>query len=324
MNKKRFDVVTIGDCKADQFIQLGRYRLISGAAGGRLLAVNFGQKIPVSKFGSFAGGNALNAAVTFSRMGLAAAVQTILGSDHDAEHVLEVMRREKIGTDLAVRQKNSLTDKSVILVAGGERTVLGYHDEKNYRLLPKFRSSWVYLTSLGKEFGPVYRRVLAEKKTQKYKIAFNPGTRQLLYAISAVRSMVKEADLLFVNIEEAQRLVARKSRDLKFLLAGLKKMGAGISVVTDGARGAYALAGDFYKISGFPAKRVDSTGAGDAFASAFTAAIIKNLPVAEALRWGSVNAAGEIGQIGVHTGLLSGNQLIARLRGKTKYQARTF
>jgi sugar/nucleoside kinase (ribokinase family) len=51
-------------------------------------------------------------------------------------------------------------------------------------------------------------------------------------------------------------------------------------------------------------ERIESTGAGDAFASATTAALCSNVPLAEALRWGLMQASSVIQKVGAQAGLL--------------------
>jgi ribokinase len=50
---------------------------------------------------------------------------------------------------------------------------------------------------------------------------------------------------------------------------------------------------------------VDRTGAGDAFASTFTAAIILGKTPAEALAWGPINSMSVVQHIGAQAGLLT-------------------
>jgi len=325
MPKARFDIVTVGDCKADHFVKLDDYKILKVRGGAPKLVLPFGKKIPVTGFHFFCGGNSLNSAVTFARLGLRPAVLTTLGGDTEGSHILEKMRAEKISVELVSIEKNSETDKSLILVAGGERTIFGYHCEKRYKFPSDLSTDWVYLTSLGSEFLSVYKAVGRGIRRKRFRLAYNPGTRQLLDSLAEVRRMIKHADLLFVNLQEAQTITASRTADAKKLLAGLRGLGAEVAVITDGSRGAYASDGArFLKIPAFPAKRVDATGAGDAFASAFTAAIIRGQSIAEALRWGSVNAAGEISQIGVHNGLCYKAQLLQALRKSPRFVAKSF
>lgn len=326
MNNKKFDVITVGDCKADHFIRLENFEVLPAKSGAEAkLVLPFAKKIPVASFEFFPGGNSLNAGVTFSRLGLRTAVLTSLGKDAEGADILKKMRSENISTLYAKTEKNCATDKSIILVAGGERTILSYHTTKCYKIPAKFPCDWVYLTSLGDEFSPVYHSILLGRKRDNYRLAYNPGTRQLLHSPKHVKMMLQLTDALFVNLQEAQMITGSKTGDCKKLLSLLSALGAKISVITDGPKGAFAVYGrDYYKIGAYPAKRVDSTGAGDAFASAFTAAIVRGSPVAEALRWGSVNSAGEISKVGVHNGLYRLDALVSVLKKSKNFKARKF
>ena len=53
-----------------------------------------------------------------------------------------------------------------------------------------------------------------------------------------------------------------------------------------------------------PADPVDRTGAGDSFASTFTAAIILGKSPEEALSWGPINSMSVVQKIGAQAGLL--------------------
>lgn len=71
-----------------------------------------------------------------------------------------------------------------------------------------------------------------------------------------------------------------------------------------------------------PADPVDRTGAGDAFASTFTAAIALGFTPAEALAWGPINSMSVVQYIGAQKGLLSRAQLEEFLKNRpAEYKA---
>jgi len=81
-------------------------------------------------------------------------------------------------------------------------------------------------------------------------------------------------------------------------------------VVTDGSHGAYGFDGRellFQPI--YPLKVVERTGAGDAFSTGFTAALVSGEDLKEALRWGTVNAAFVTQKVGTQAGLLKKAEL---------------
>src|SRR3989344_6222042 len=99
MPKSRLDVITIGDCTLDHYLKLDEGLLLkgSGSRSGRLVLA-YSQKPPVSDFLFFPGGNALNTAVGFSRLGLKVAIHTYLGMGHDGEYLLSRIEKENINT----------------------------------------------------------------------------------------------------------------------------------------------------------------------------------------------------------------------------------
>jgi ribokinase len=72
-----------------------------------------------------------------------------------------------------------------------------------------------------------------------------------------------------------------------------------------------------------PSEPVDRTGAGDSFASTFTAAIILGKTPAEALTWGPVNSMSVVQYIGAQAGLLTREALEGYLANRpAEYEAR--
>ncbi len=101
---------------------------------------------------------------------------------------------------------------------------------------------------------------------------------------------------------------------IKKLLSGIGALGPKTVVITDGPKGAYAYdsATDeylFMPIYPDPKPPVSRTGAGDAFASTFTSAIILGKSVKEALTWAPINSAYVVQQIGAQKGLLTRAEL---------------
>ena len=84
----------------------------------------------------------------------------------------------------------------------------------------------------------------------------------------------------------------------------------GTLVVTLGERG--ARIGDEI-VPAFPARVVDTTGAGDAFCAAFAVALAENRPTLDAVRWGCAAGAHMVEHEGVVPGLPTRAELEERL-----------
>ena len=97
----------------------------------------------------------------------------------------------------------------------------------------------------------------------------------------------------------------------------MKALGPTIPVITDGPNGAYALEGDtawYMPMYPDPKEPVSRTGAGDAFSSTFTSAIILGLDVPTALAWGPINSMSVVQYTGAQVGLLTREKLLEYLK----------
>ena len=108
------------------------------------------------------------------------------------------------------------------------------------------------------------------------------------------------------------------------VVAGLHHLGPTIVALTDGANGAYAFDGTSLVFApAFPGERVEATGAGDAFSSGFLGAMLHNLSVDDAVRFGSANAASVITQVGPTAGLRTFADLKKALENNPTYKTKT-
>src|SRR4029077_11944024 len=93
------------------------------------------------------------------------------------------------------------------------------------------------------------------------------------------------------------------------------RLGAKAVALTDGRRGAYSYSEEgFFYIPEYPGPRVEATGAGDAFTTAYIAALSHGLPHSEALRWGPMNAGSVVQQVGPQAGLLTKREMEIELK----------
>ena len=105
--------------------------------------------------------------------------------------------------------------------------------------------------------------------------------------------------------------------DVGAILESLHRLGPAIVAVTDGHAGAYASDGSRrYRVTCYPdpVHPVERTGAGDAFAAAFVAALVRGEPVDTALAWAPVNAMSVVQDVGSQTGLLSVSEILGHLK----------
>jgi sugar/nucleoside kinase (ribokinase family) len=311
--KKNFDIITIGDNVYDVFIELDQAEVVC-KKNNCLLCVNYADKVAVKNIIPIpAVGNSSNVAIGCSRLGLKTALYTIVGDDDIGHATLKVYKQEKVATDYVKIDKKHKSNYHVVLTYKGERTILVYHQPRDYSLPPLAPARWVYYSSVSPHHQILHKQVPAYIKRSGAKLVFNPGTFQLKEGIKGLRKILEVTEVLLVNKEEAQRLVGNFS-DIKKLLTLLAKTGPKVIVITDGPNGSYCFDGHFFyflEILKMPV--LERTGAGDAYSTGFVAALAYGKDVKEAMRWGSANSASVIQQVGARAGLLKKSALVRLL-----------
>jgi ribokinase len=314
--KKTYDFVGIGDIVADDFIRIEEAEILPADhdQGNLRLCLSFADKVPYKE--SYlvpAVGNSPNAAVAAARLGLKSAILTNIGDDYHGKLCLEALKKENISTELIVAHKDKKTNYHYVLWVKDDRTILIKHEEYNYKLYNFNEPKWVYLSSLGPNSLPFHQEL--EKyfnEHPKIKLAFQPGTFQIKFGINALAGIYKRADVFFCNKEESQRILGTDEPDISKLLKTMAALGPKIVVITDGIKGAYSYDGKevlSMRLYPDPAPPLERTGAGDAFSSTFTAALVLGMDIRDALKWAPINPMSVVQQIGARAGLLTRKEL---------------
>lgn len=326
VSKKKFDLISIGDCAIDAFIELLEARESwDKAHEHEYLTMKFADKIPYSNLTMLPAGNANNVSVGGSRLGLKTGFYGSIGKDDNGARIIQNLKKEKVDPKFLSIQPSKQTNFHIALVYRHERTILIKHEAFNYKLPQGISDTrWIYLTSVGVKGLAIHPQIVKLlKENPDIRLSFNPGTFQLRMGINKLAPLFKRTEILFVNKEEAELLLGYDSDDFKKLATDLAEYGPKTVVITDGLEGSYCLDdGMFYYVGVYPHKPKEATGCGDAFATGFTSARAYDLPVVEALRWGSRNGAGCAIEIGPQKGLLSKAQMIKDLTKSKNFQPR--
>ncbi len=314
------DIVSVGDATLDTFVKLKDASVMCSLEKDNcMLCLSYADKIPVVRLDQKVAGNALNNAVGSARLGMRTGFYGIVGDDDTAKKIKERMIHEGIDRKYLVVQKGSNSNYSVVLTYGGERTILVYHHPRKYKLPDLDGVKWVYYTSLYAKGANKLSLDLAKfVKKNKVFLAYNPGTYQIREGLRKLRRMFDVTNVLFVNKEEAQAITGDHLK-IPQLLKKMKSYVPGRVVITDGGNGSYTYDGEkAYFLPVFPVKPIEKTGAGDAFATGFVAALFHKQPAREAMRWGSANSSSVILKIGPQDGLLHLDEMKKML---TKYKS---
>lgn len=320
---QQYDFVALGDITVDAFIELSEAdaRVTKDEKTGRKkLEMDFGGKLPYKDVVIVnAVGNSPNAAVAAHRLGLRSALVTNLGHDRNGKDCLEQLRMEGVDTDFVRIHEGKKTNYHYVLRYGAERTILIKHESYPY-VLPDFGTPprFLYFSSIG-ENSIAFHHEVAKYLTDhpETKLSFQPGTFQIRLGKTELSDLYAVTEIFFCNKEEAQEILGTEEQDIPTLMRGIRELGPKIPVVTDGPNGAFALEGDtawYMPMYPDPKEPVSRTGAGDAFSSTFTSAIILGHDVPTALAWGPINSMSVVQHIGAQVGLLTQEKLTEYLK----------
>lgn len=314
----KYDIVTIGDVLRDIFVfpsvdemekPINRRFIDRKVQGEKFLLFEFGDKIAISDIAYSIGGSAGNVAAGLAKMGLKSGVIGKVGRDHEGREVLSTLREAKVNTSLVDIEDEKKTSFSIILSYQGERSILVFHSfgPQDFEIPANLDTDWVYIGPLGEKYKSLYDKLTALAAEKNIKIALNPGSIQIKDGLNSFGGLLRVAKLIFLNKEEAAELAGIPGvANIRDIVNVLKKTGVEMIVITDGKDGAYFYTNDeLVKVSAYPGNRLEATGAGDAFASGFLSAMIKNENIETCLKWGVTNSASVIEYIGAQQGLLS-------------------
>ncbi|MDO8582267.1 MAG: carbohydrate kinase family protein [bacterium] len=296
-----YDIITIGSATQDVFLTSKDYVLVPSkkfsTGVGECFA--FGSKIEVKNIFLDTGGGGTNTAATFAHLGFKTACLARVGDDAPGREIRSVLRTHGVATELMITTKKEHTAySSILLTAMGERTVLVYRGASAHfsaREMPwkKMQTRWLHISSLGGNIA-LLKKIFAFAKKEGIAIAWNPGGAELAYGYKTLKPLIAATRIFILNREEAEGLIGFQTSTSK-----------GIVVITDGKRGAYVYDGShsfFSPSTGH--KAVNTTGAGDAFGSAFVAGIMKGMTPTDALRLGILNSGLVVTKMGAKNGIL--------------------
>ena len=196
-----YDLITIGDIKLDTFVVLDDANVQCELKMPECkLCLEYGAKIDVDIVDSQMAGSAPNVAVGISRMGQKTAVFSLMGEDTTRPLALEVLARERVGTEFIETIPGVQSSYSVVLNFKSEKTILTGHIERDYHLPKNFpRPTWIYVAEMGHGYETLYKEIVDYAKADRVKIAINPGSIQIKELRQELYDLLKYFFLLFFN-----------------------------------------------------------------------------------------------------------------------------
>jgi ribokinase len=332
MSNQQFDFIGIGDVVTDAFVNIDSVSILDrevampGTSGADLMCMNYGDKIPFKWHQVVPGvGNAANASVSATRLGLRTAYVANVGDDEYGAGQIKALGDNQVDTQFVTTHPGMESNYHYVILHNADRTILVKHTEFEYAMPDIGSPRWIYLSSLAENSLPhqleIARYVQEREDTN---MAFQPGTFQMKLGIDKLKKVYEASTLFFCNVEEAKKILYSHQSDLEDkvelieeengraqavveLLEAMHQVGPRIPVITDGPDGAYARDTDgvVYHCPMYPDPKppIDRTGAGDSFSSTFTAIYAETGSVQEALLIGPINSMNVVQYVGAQEGL---------------------
>ena len=249
------------------------------------------------------GGKGANQAVAAARLGAAVTFLTGFGDDAEGRAMRERYRAEGLDVDHARVAPGEASGVAMIMVGDDGENLIGVAMGPNARLDPAyvdglpdaiFAGPGVFLASLEVPLAAVVRAI-ERAKAGGMTVILNPAPAPAELAGDPILASV---DILTPNQTEAAILAemngsAEAKADPEAVADACCRHGDEQLVMTLGAAGCLVVAGGARTVvPAFPARAVDTVGAGDAFNAALAAALADGLPLLDAAR--RANAAASI------------------------------
>jgi len=327
-----FDIITIGGATRDVTFLTDKGKVIEtpeNLTEQSLLAFEYGAKINSEEVYFNFGGGSCNTAATFSKLGISAAVNCRIGNDDDGKSMIKNLEKLGINTEFIQIDENRSTGFALVVVNknGGDRVIFQHKGASSFLEIKSEnlagKSQWIYLTSLAGNWGDDLDEINKAVESEKIKLAWNPGAAQISAGKNKLEKFFKNTEVLIINKDEAIELITsdeslkldfNEINNVEILARNIKNWGAKIVVITDGSNGAYAYDGEnvLYSPSTLN-KKIDSTGAGDSFGSAFVGGYILTSDIEKALKYGIINSGSVVSEYGAQNGILGRDEIEKKL-----------
>jgi sugar/nucleoside kinase (ribokinase family) len=259
------------------------------------------------------GGDCLNVAVALKRLGCTVSFAGKAGRDHWGDFLVSVMDRAgidhrglrrtgQVGTCTVVVAINSQGER-IFFYYGGANDLFGPQDIE-FGLVEEADAVYLggtYLLPLldGEGAAALFRSARAHGKLTSMDVTWDTTGRWL----SVIAPCLPYLDWFMPSAKEAERITGKHLPDE--MAAFLQGQGVSNVVIKLGKSGCFVLpeAGPGFTVKAYPARVVDTTGAGDSFVAGFLAGLLRGWQPQRCARLACAVAALNIRHVGATAGV---------------------
>ncbi|MEK7664893.1 MAG: carbohydrate kinase family protein [Patescibacteria group bacterium] len=327
-----YDIITFGSAAQDIHIKSKAFKILKdlpAQAGennftkGEGLCLALGSKIDVEDIKFASGGGGTNTAVAFAKQGFKTAFCGTVGEDNAGKEIIEELKKLRVNTGLTFKIKEKPTNHSIIIESPGQdRIILVYRGASELltsKEIPwnKLKTKWIYLAPLSGLLCDNFEDIVDFAFNNKIKVAANPGNSQLSLPQEKLKNILKKINVLILNKEEASQLTKIPFAEEQSIFKKIDEICSGVFVMTKGGEGVVVSDGKYlYRAKPHKNRKVvDTTGAGDSFASGFISDYIRrDGDIEKAIQLGMANSEENLAKTGAKTGLLEKNSEFERVQ----------
>lgn len=291
------------------------------------IGFELGAKYKIENRFEAVGGCAANVASGLSHLGIEASCYSKIGDDFSGVWIQAELKKNNVKLDLVEIEKGFQSDLSLIIVdkKSGDRVIFSNQKVNGILEIDENKikdAEWIFIGDLHGEWEKHLDVIFGVTRAGGSRVAFNPRQSNIHDNVAKIIAMLPFAEVVFLNKDEAIEIVQalgemdnNNLNNEEFLIRKIKGLGMDVLVLTDGSNGAWGCAdNDIIHVAAIKEEAVDSTGAGDAFASGFLAGYMGDNQIEECLRWGIANGGNAVKFYGGVEGLLSLEELQKRIK----------
>ena len=314
---EKFDCTVIGDVILDVFVEKARpqiSRLRRGTSYCGSAKIDFGGAGNVASGLSVLGGNVLF---------IGKAGDDLWGKVYELDLATNnvttnIFFAKGISTGLAFVTAEKEGERSFRVFRGANDELQAAEVNLSAKLLR--RSEYLYFSGYSLVSNPQKEAILHAiniARRHGVKVVFDPGAHNLIKSdFELFKRLLDICDVFCPNLEEAKAIT--KTNRLETAIKKLQRKDK-LTALKCGEDGCILIKEDeLFKIKGFRVDRLDTTGAGDAFAAALIYGLLKNLPPRETGRLANWFAAYTVKSMGART-FASKREINSYLRRSVKH-----
>lgn len=279
---------------------------------------------PIDRIAMTIGGDAINEATIISRLGHRVLLMSRIGKDTVGNFILEACEKDNIdASGLRVDEQIETSLNVGLITADGERTFVTNRNgslwKTNIEDVDFSRFKEARLLSLASIFnnpllnGAALVKIFQEAKKCNLLICADMVKARVGETLDDIREALSYVDYFFPNYEEATVLTGHS--DPAAIAASLLDCGVKHVILKTGKKGCFIKTADLeLEIPAMPGiTPIDTTGAGDNFASGFISALLDGKSVADCAKFANATASIAVEYVGATSGVRSRAQVEERL-----------